>query len=221
MGIVTRITDLVNANIHAVLDKAEQPEKMLRLVIQELEETLVEARSEAAKSIADKKGLNRKAVSLTNQINDWLQKAETALIKDREDLAKQALIEKSNLEEELAQVEKVLSSLDANLDGMNSDIAKLQSKLTEAKTKKKELLQRQATAVSQIKSRQVLSSYNVTEMEQRYEMFAQKVDAMESKVEAFDLGSNPSLENEFKQLEADSKLNEELEQLKVKVAKSA
>lgn len=221
MGIVTRITDLVNANIHAVLDKAEQPEKMLRLVIQELEETLVEARSQAAKSIADKKGLNRKAVSLTNQINDWLQKAETALIKDREDLAKQALIEKSNLEEELAQVEKVLSALDANLDGMNSDIAKLQSKLTEAKTKKKELLQRQATAVSQIKSRQVLSSYNVTEMEQRYEMFAQKVDAMESKVEAFDLGSNPSLENEFKQLEADSKLNEELEQLKVKVAKSA
>lgn len=218
MGVVTRITDLVNANIHSALDKAEQPEKMLRLVIQELEETLVEARSHAAKNIADKKALNRKATNLNNQISDWLAKAETALTKDREDLAKQALVEKSKCEAELAEIEKVLVVLNSNLESMNTDISSLQKKLAEARAKQQKLMQREATAVTQLKSRKVLNSYDVAEIEQRYETFARKVDEMESKVEAYDMSSNPSLEEEFRQLEAESQLNQELEQLKSKVA---
>ena len=218
MGVVTRITDLVNANIHAALDKAEQPEKMLRLVVQELEETLVEARSYAAKNIADKKALNRKASNLTSQVNDWLAKAETALTKEREDLAKQALVEKSKCEAELAEIEKVLVVINANLESMNTDITSLQQKLSEAKAKQKKLMQREAAAVTQLKSRKVLNSYDVAEIEQRYETFARKVDEMESKVEAYDMSSNPSLEEEFRQLETESQLNEELEQLKAKVA---
>ncbi len=218
MGVVTRITDLVNANIHAALDKAEQPEKMLRLVVQELEETLVEARSHAAKNIADKKALNRKASNLTSQVKDWLAKAETALTKEREDLAKQALVEKSKCEAELAEIEKVLVVINANLESMNTDITSLQQKLSEAKAKQKKLMQREAAAVTQLKSRKVLNSYDVAEIEQRYETFARKVDEMESKVEAYDMSSNPSLEEEFRQLETESQLNEELEQLKAKVA---
>jgi len=219
MGVVTRITDLVNANIHAALDKAEQPEKMLRLVIQELEETLVEARSHAAKNIADKKALTRKSENLNAQVSDWLSKAETALEKDREDLAKQALVEKSKCEAELAEIEKVLVVLNANLESMNKDITSLQKKLSEARGKQQKVMQRQATAVTQLKSRKVLNSYDVAEIEQRYESFARKVDEMESKVEAYDMSSNPSLDEEFKQLEAETQLNKELEELKAKVAK--
>lgn len=218
MGVVTRFTDLVNANIHAALDKAEQPEKMLRLVIQELEETLVEARSQAAKNIADKKALTRKTENLNTQIADWLSKAETALAKDREDLAKQALIEKSKCEAELAEIDKVLVVLNANLEGMNKDITSLQQKLSEARGKQQKLMQRETAAVTQLKSKKVLNSYDVAEIEQRYETFARKVDEMESKVEAYDISSNPSLDEEFRQLEAESQLNKELEELKAKVA---
>lgn len=218
MGVVTRFTDLVNANINAALDKAEQPEKMLRLVIQELEETLVEARSQAAKNIADKKALTRKKENLNTQVSDWLSKAETALAKDREDLAKQALIEKSKCEAELIGIEKVLVVLTADLEGMNKDISSLQQKLSEARGKQQKLIKREAAAVTQLKSKKVLDSYNVAEIEQRYETFARKVDAMESKVEAYELSSNPSLDEEFRQLEAESQLNKELEELKTKVA---
>lgn len=218
MGVVTRITDLVNANIHAALDKAEKPEKMLRLVIQELEETLVEARSQAAKHIADKKALTRKTSNLNAQMTDWLNKAETAIEKDREDLAKQALVEKSKCEAELTEIEKVLVVLNANLESMNADISSLQKKLSEARGKQQKLMQREAAAVTQLKSRKVLNSYDVAEIEQRYESFARKVDQMESKVEAYDLSSNPSLDEEFRQLEAESQLNKELEELKAKVA---
>lgn len=216
MGVVTRIADLVNSNLNAALDKVEQPEKMLRLVIQELEETLVDARSHAAKNIADKKGLERKSTTLNSQMQDWLNKAEIALSKDREDLAKQALIEKSKCEEELSQVEKVLSAIDKNLEVMNKDISSLQQKLSEARAKQQNLMKREKAAVTQLKSKKVLQTYDVSAMEQRYEKFARKVDEMESRVEAMEMSSNPSLEDEFKQLEAESKLEAELAELKKK-----
>lgn len=219
MGVVTRIADVVNANIHAALDKAEKPEKMLRLVIQELEETLVDARSQAAKNIADKKTLTRKQGVLQSRVSDWLEKAETALLKEREDLAKQALIEKSKSEAELIEIEKVLAALTANLTAMNDDIAKLQQRLSEAKVKQKSFLQRQTSATAQLKSKKMLNTYDMAAMEQRYESFSRKVDEMESKVEAYETSSNPSLEQEFQQLEAESKLTDELEQLKAKIAK--
>lgn len=219
MGVVTRIADLVNANIHAALDKAEQPEKMLRLVVQELEETLVEARSQAAKNIADKKTFERKSSKLKAQMQDWLDKAEVALVKEREDLAKQALVEKSKCETELTEIENILLALNKNLEGMNADISSLQGKLSEARAKQQKLQQRESTVATQLKSRKVINTYDVSEMEQRYESFARKVDEMESKVEAFEMSSNPSLDEEFKQLEAESKLNEELEELKAKVSK--
>src|SRR5271166_432807 len=91
MGIFSRISDIINSNINAILDRAQDPEKIIRLIIQEMEDTLVEVRSSAVKTIAEKRELERKVAALTQERDDWQNKAELALTKDREDLAKGAL----------------------------------------------------------------------------------------------------------------------------------
>ena len=220
MGVVTRIVDVVNSNISAALDKVEKPEHMLRLVIQELEDALADARSQAAQQIAEKKQLDRTTKNISNQMTDWVSKAEVALSKDREDLAKKALIEKNNLETELTEVSSVLNVVDESLSALQEDINKLNQKLVEAKSKRNSLLKRHEVASTQLKSKQTLNRSGAESMALRYEQFSQKVDQIESKVEAMELSSNPSLQDEFKQLEADSKLEAQLAELKTKVAKA-
>jgi len=132
MGIFTRFSDIVNSNINAILDKAEDPEKIVRLMIQEMEDTLVEVRSAAARSIADKKDLNRKIERLDRDLNDWDQKAELALRKGREDLAKAALVEKSRVTAAVDLLKQDYLAVDEGLAKLNEDIARLESKLEDA-----------------------------------------------------------------------------------------
>ena len=134
MGIFSRFTDIINSNINAILDKAEDPEKMVRLIIQEMEETLVEVRTQSAKLIADKKELNRRIERLRREAEDWDSKAEIALNKGREDLARAALKEKTEATEEAAIIESDLDVIDGNLDKLSGDIQLLQQKLVDAKT---------------------------------------------------------------------------------------
>jgi len=140
MGIFTRFSDIVNSNINAILDKAEDPEKIVRLMIQEMEDTLVEVRSAAARSIADKKDLNRKLESLDRERRDWDQKAELAIRKGREDLAKAALVEKSRVTSAAEILKQDYLAVDEGLSKLNEDIARLESKLEDAKTRQKALL---------------------------------------------------------------------------------
>jgi phage shock protein A len=137
MGIFTRFSDIVNSNINAILDKAEDPEKIVRLMIQEMEDTLVEVRSAAARSIADKKDLNRKLESLESELQDWEEKAELALRKGREDLAKAALVEKSRVQSAADAVKADYAAVDEGLAKLNEDIARLEAKLQDAKTRQK------------------------------------------------------------------------------------
>ena len=134
MGIFTRFSDIVNSNINAILDKAEDPEKIVRLMIQEMEDTLVEVRSAAARSIADKKDLNRKLAALEREQIEWASKAELALRKGREDLAKAALVEKSRVTAAMEIVRSDYQAIDDGLSKLNEDIARLESKLLDAKT---------------------------------------------------------------------------------------
>ena len=218
MGIFTRFSDIVNSNINAILDKAEDPEKIVRLMIQEMEDTLVEVRSAAARSIADKKDLNRKIEGLERDLNNWDQKAELALRKGREDLAKAALVEKSRVSTGVDILKQDYSAVDEGLAKLNEDIARLESKLEDAKTRQKALLARHKTANSRLAARQKIYDYKIDDAMVRFEQYTQRIDDVEGRVEAYDLGMPKDLNHEFASLEAEDSVKEELDAMKRRLA---
>jgi len=218
MGIFTRFSDIVNSNINAILDKAEDPEKIVRLMIQEMEDTLVEVRSAAARSIADKKDLNRKIEALDREQNDWEDKAELAMRKGREDLAKAALVEKSRVVSAVDLLKADYAAVDEGLAKLNEDIARLESKLEDAKTRQKALLARHKTANSRLAARKKIHDYKIDDAMVRFEAYTRRIDDVEGRVEAYDLGLPKDLNHEFASLEAEESVNKELDALKARVA---
>ncbi len=218
MGIFTRFSDIVNSNINAILDKAEDPEKIVRLMIQEMEDTLVEVRSAAARSIADKKDLNRKIEALDREQRDWNDKAELAVRKDREDLAKAALVEKSRVSGAVDVLKEDYLAVDEGLAKLNEDIARLESKLEDAKTRQKSLLARHKTASSRLAARKKIHDYKIDDAMVRFEAYTRRIDDVEGRVEAYDLGLPKDLGHEFAGLEAEESVTKELDALKKRVA---
>ncbi len=218
MGIFTRFSDIVNSNINAILDKAEDPEKIVRLMIQEMEDTLVEVRSAAARSIADKKDLNRKIEKFDRETADWNDRAELAMRKQREDLAKAALIEKSRVSGAVDVLKEDYLAVDDGLAKLNEDIARLESKLEDAKTRQKSLLARHKTANSRLAARKKIHDYKIDDAMVRFEAYTRRIDDVEGRVEAYDLGLPKDLNHEFAGLEAEESVNKELDELKERVA---
>ncbi len=218
MGIFTRFSDIVNSNINAILDKAEDPEKIVRLMIQEMEDTLVEVRSAAARSIADKKDLNRKLESLEREVRDWDDKAELAIRKGREDLAKAALVEKSRVSAAVDALKQDYEAVDEGLAKLNEDIARLEAKLEDAKARQKALLSRHKTANSRLAARKKIHDYKIDDAMIRFEQYTRRIDDVEGRVEAYDLGLPKDLNHEFASLEAEEAVNKELDELKKRVA---
>ena len=218
MGIFTRFSDIVNSNINAILDKAEDPEKIVRLMIQEMEDTLVEVRSAAARSIADKKDLNRKIEKLDRERRDWNDRAELAMRKEREDLAKAALVEKSRVSAAVEVLKEDYLAVDEGLAKLNEDIARLESKLEDAKTRQKALLARHKTANSRLAARKKIHDYKIDDAMVRFEAYTRRIDDVEGRVEAYDLGLPKDLNHEFAGLEAEESVNQELDALKERVA---
>jgi len=218
MGIFTRFSDIVNSNINAILDKAEDPEKIVRLMIQEMEDTLVEVRSAAARSIADKKDLNRRIETLDRDLSDWDGKAELALRKGREDLAKAALVEKSRVAAAVDALKQDYMAVDEGLAKLNEDISRLESKLEDAKTRQKALLARHKTANSRLAARKKIHDYKIDDAMVRFEQYTRRIDDVEGRVEAYDLGLPKDLNHEFASLEAEESIKAELDTLKRRVA---
>jgi phage shock protein A len=218
MGIFTRFSDIVNSNINAILDKAEDPEKIVRLMIQEMEDTLVEVRSAAARSIADKKDLNRKLERLEREEREWDNKAELALRKGREDLAKAALVEKSRVTAAVELIRGDYAAIDEGLSKLNQDIAKLESKLQDAKARQKALLSRHKTASSRLAARKKIHDYKIDDAMIRFEQYTRRIDDVEGRIEAYDLGLPKDLNHEFAGLEAEESIARELDELKKRVS---
>ena len=218
MGMFSRFTDIINANINAMLDKAEEPEKMIKLIIQQMEETLVEVRSTAAKQIAEKKTVMRNVRDMEKRVDNWQKKAELALSKGREDLAKSALIEKQNCTQKLVEFNAELAQLDEYLMAVQQDSQRLQDKLTEAKRKQEAFAMRQQSAEVRLKVREKAAIYNIDEAISKFERYQQKIDRVEAEVEAYDMTASKDLDSQFRELENDENIEQELEQLKKKVA---
>ncbi|MEX2125048.1 MAG: phage shock protein PspA [Woeseia sp.] len=218
MGIFTRFSDIVNSNINAILDKAEDPEKIVRLMIQEMEDTLVEVRSAAARSIADKKDLNRRLETLEREQQEWESKAELALRKGREDLAKAALIEKSRTTAAADAIKADYLAVDESLSKLNDDISRLESKLQDAKARQKSLLARHKTANSRLAARRKIHDYKIDDALVRFEQYTRRIDDVEGRVEAYDLGLPKDLKHEFVSLESEEAVARELDALKQRVA---
>ncbi len=218
MGIFSRFSDIINSNINALLDKAEDPEKMVRLIIQEMEDTLVEVRSTSAKTIAEKKELQRVVSRLQDEVNEWQGKAELALSKDRDDLARSALIERQKAADQADAVTKDMDVLDQHIAKLQDETSQLQEKLADAKNRQKAILMRQKTVASRLEVKKTLDSSRMQDAMYKFERYEAKIDNLEAQVEAYDLGKK-TLRDEFAELAAQDKIDSELAALKAKMNK--
>ena len=214
MGIFSRMSDIVNSNINALLDSAEDPEKMIRLIIQEMEDTLVEVRSSSARVLADRKTAERKRTQVSQEVVSWEEKAKLAITKGREDLARAALQEKRVIEQELEVVSTELAATDEHIGQLNDEIALLQQKLSDAKAKQKAMLMRSQTVQSRMAVKRQVHRSELDEAFTKFDKFERRMDNLEGELEAMDLGREGGLSAEIDALREDDSLNEELEALK-------
>ncbi len=217
MGIFSRLSDIVNSNINALLDRAEDPEKIIRLIVQEMEDTLVEVRSDTVRIIADRKEAERHIARLTAERDDWEAKAELAISKNREDLARAALVAKTRVAESLAAEEKHLADVNAGLERQGEDIAQLQAKLDDARKREALMISRHKSATSRLQARRATYDNRLVGALGRMEVMERSLDHLEGKVEVFDYGRKPSLADEIGALQTDHAVDEELARLKARL----
>ena len=220
MGIFSRMTDIVNANLNAMLDKAEDPEKMVRLIIQEMEDTLVEVRSTSVRTLARKKELQRHIAHMQGEVNEWQRKAELALSKDREDLARAALAAKQRSADNIVDHEKELKHVEGEIVKLDDDTGKLKAKLADAKQRQKAIILRAASADSRLKVKRQIHDERMENAMVKFEKYEAKIDGLEAQLESYDLGQVRSLKEQFAELEQGEKLDAEFEALKARFGKS-
>ena len=220
MGIFSRTRDIIAANFTDLLDKAEDPAKMIRMIILEMEETLVEVRASAARTIADQKEMRRHITKLETLQESWTEKAELALSKGREDLAKAALVEKQKAADMAAQLTGEISVLDEALKASEEDINKLQTKLREARTRQNSIVTRLETAQNRFKLREMYAGPKMQDAFSRFEIMERRVDMAEGRAEVAGMGAPKSLEEEIAELKASEKVEAELAAMKARAAGS-
>jgi phage shock protein A len=216
MGIFSRMTDIINSNLNALLDKAEDPEKMIRMIIQEMEDTLVEVRSSSARVLADRKTAARRLDRVREEADRWEEKARLAISKGREDLARAALQEKRAIQDEVQAVADELVATDEHIEQLNHEVSLLQQKLDDARAKQKALTMRSKTVESRIKVKRQVHREALDNAFERFEHFERRMDNMESQLETMDMGRDvpPDLAAEIDSLAEDERINDELERLK-------
>ena len=219
MGIFSRTRDIIAANFTDLLDKAEDPAKMIRMIILEMEETLVEVRASAARTIADQKEMRRHITKLDQLQESWTEKAELALSKGREDLAKAALVEKQKAADMAEQLARKITVLDEALSASEADIAKLQNKLREARTRQNAIQTRFESANNRAKLREAYAGSKIHEAFSRFDVLERRADLAEGRADALGMGQQKTLDEEIAELRASEKVDAELAALKARLGR--
>ena len=207
MGIFSRMTDIINSSLSALLDRAEYPKRMIRLIIQEMEETLVEVRSSSARIIADKKTAQRKLEQLQAYSQEWEDKAALALEKDREDLARAALQEQANLSEEALHMSAELDAANEHLAHLSEEVSQLQAKLNDAKAKQKTLIVREKTVHERMRVKQQTQRTALDKAFPKFELYERRMDNLEGQLESMDLGQESDLASQIEALQEDERFS--------------
>ncbi len=216
MGVFTRVRDIINANINAMLDHAEDPEKMVKQIIREMEDTLIEIKANCAASMATKKKIRRDLDIVLDHVKNWESKAQLAVDKGREDLAREALQEKRRYVERADSLEDELEQAKNLVTQCQSDIMQLEDKLGAAREKQRMLVQRHRNAQTMKKAQQNIRRFDTSDAFHKFEAFQQRIDRMEADADLVNFGRKPSLEEELKKLETDDEIENELQRLKAR-----
>ncbi len=222
MGIFTRVRDIINSNINAMLDKAEDPEKLVKLMIREMEDTLVEIKASCAGAMAARKKIERELEEVRRRGDEWGDKAQLAVNKGREDLAREALLEKRRYRTRGESLEKELAQCDAIVDQYKNDIILIEEKLTFAREKQRMLVQRHIRAQNKKRTEGGFRKIDTSSAMVRFEQFENRIERMESEADLVNFGrKSVTLEDEFRKIETDEELEAELAALKSGGARGA
>ena len=221
MSIFNRVNDVIQSNIAAMLDKAEDPEKLLNLMLSEMQEALNECRSTAAALLCEEKTLKRQIAQKQKDLTLWQTKAELAVAKNRDDLAKSALVEKQRVDEQIAAKNTQLNTLKESIEKITADCERLQQKMAQAKTKQAQLIKRHDIVAAREKVNMQLHSDKVANALSRFEMIEQKVEGIEAQVDAYELTNTAqSTAEQIESLVKNEKIDAELARLKASVKQS-
>lgn len=218
MGIFSRITEIINSNVNAMLDKAEDPEKMVKLMIHEMEDTLTEVKSAAAEVVADKIRLNRAVAAETKKKNDWEDRAALALEKGREDLAREAVEQRMECEKRLAHLDGRVAEVEGLVKQYQQDIARLEEKLGSARNRQRALIANHQSAVNRRRVEEKIYRLNTTGAFAKFENYENRIDRFNAEAEIMQT-SNTSLEQQFHELAHGKEVDDELAKLKAKLNK--
>ncbi|MBN2494302.1 MAG: phage shock protein PspA [Deltaproteobacteria bacterium] len=221
MGIFTRLRDIVNSNLNAMLERAEDPEKLIKLMIMEMEDTLVEVKASAAGVMAQAKQARRKLDHCRAKASGWADKAQLAVDKGREDLAREALVEKRHWHRQAETQERELAELDGLVEQYHEDIRLLEAKLQEAQEKHRVLVQRAIHAQGKKKVNRQIRKASSHDALVRFEKFERRIDRAEAEAELVHFGRKPSLEEQFEELQENEEIEKELAELRANKADGA
>jgi phage shock protein A len=219
MGIFTRVSDIIHSNINAMLDKAEDPEKLIRLMIQEMEDTLVEIKASCAGAMATKKKVQRELDEALMRADQWGNKAQLAVNKGRDDLAREALVEKRRYRERAGVLEREASECDALVEQYQDDIVQLEDKLKLAQEKRRLLVQRHIRAQRSKRVQVGIRRIDSTDTLIRFEQFENRIERLEAEADLVNLSRKPALEEELARLEGDEEIEQELQALRASAPK--
>ena len=214
MGIFTRFRDIISSNINAMLDKAEDPEKLIRLMIREMEDTLVEIKTACAGVMAGRKKIEHQLEGLQTRARYWEEKAELAVKKGRDDLAREALVEKRKFTRQTESLENELAEHEHLIDQYQNDIRQLEEKLKSARDKQRLLVQRHIHAQRKIQAQKEIQRVDSTETLMKFDELENRIERMEAEADLVNYSKKTSLEVELERLSVDEEIESELQALK-------